>query len=305
MSNPELNIVTGAFGFTGRYITRRLLKMGKRVVTLTRHPEVLNPFGNRVVSVPFNFDNPDKLVKSLEGATTLYNTYWIRFEYRESTFEKAVRNSRILIRAALEAGVRRFVHFSVTNASEDSSLPYFRGKALVEKAIMDSRLSYAIIRPALIFGQGDILINNIAWLLRRFPVFAIPGNGEYQLEPIFVEDVAELAVNVAQSEGNLVVDAVGPERYTFEELIRLLAEKIGSKARIIHLSPPLALMLSKLIGIIVNDVILTRDELNGLMWNLLTSDKPPKGHTRLSKWLTQNAGRLGRSYTSELNRHFL
>jgi uncharacterized protein YbjT (DUF2867 family) len=253
---------------------------------------------------PFNFDDPAELTKSLQGATTLYNTYWVRFSHGRITFEKAVQNTITLIRAAEEAGVRKIVHVSITNASEDSPLLYFRGKGRLEKAIMQSRLSYGIIRPTVIFGTEDILINNIAWILRTFPVFAVPGSGDYRLQPVFAEDMAEMAVSAAHQEGNVILDAVGPEVYTFNELVRLIAEKIRSAARIIHVPPRLALSLSKLIGYVVDDVVLTRDEVAGLMANLLVSDGPPTGETRLSNWLGQNADSVGTRYASELARHY-
>jgi NADH dehydrogenase len=304
MPDREFDIVTGAFGYTGKYITERLLAMGKQVGTLTGHPERPNPFGNRISVSPFSFDNLPELVTVLRGASTVYNTYWVRFPYGRTTFQQAVSNSEILVKAAEEAGVRRIVHLSITNASRDSSLPYFRGKGLVEEAIIHSALSYAILRPTLIFGKEDILINNIAWLLRRFPVFAIPGAGDYRVQPVFVSDLAEIAVRAGQEQGNSIRDAVGPENYTFNEMVLLIARAIGSRARMIHLSPRLALLLSKLIGRLVSDVILTRDEVRGLMAGLLVSKSPPTGWTRLSEWLADNAGQVGTRYSSELGRHY-
>lgn len=304
METPEVNVVTGAFGYTGKYITRRLLSMGKRVITLTGHPNRPNPFGNQVGVFPFNFDNPGELGQSLRGATTLYNTYWVRFSHGQVTFEKAVENTKTLIRAAEEAGVGRIVHVSITNASEDSPLPYFRGKGLLERTIIQSKLSYAIIRPTVIFGTEDILINNIAWLLRRSPVFAVPGSGDYLIQPVFVEDVAEIAVGAGHQDANLVIDAVGPEVYTFEAMVRLIAEKVRSRAKIIHLRPGLALFLSRLVSCLVRDVLLTRDEIEGLMSNLLVSEGPPTGRTRMSEWLEQKADIVGTRYASELARHY-
>lgn len=303
MKSPESNVVTGAFSHSGKYVAARLLAMGESVKTLTGHPERENPFGGRVSAHPLNFDNPEGLVKSMRGAATLYNTYWIRFSHRWGDFDKAVANSQILIRAAEEAGVRRMVHISITNPAEASPFPYFRGKALVEKAIIDSKLSHAIVRPALIFGVEGILINNIAWLLRKFPVFAVPGSGGYRLQPIFVEDLAEIAVSAGHKDDNIVMDAVGPNTFTFEELVRLIAHKINRRARIVHTRPGLMLCLARLIGCIVRDVVLTRDEIGGLMADLLVSQEPANGRTRLSQWLEENAGALGTSYYSELERH--
>ena len=304
METQELNVVTGAFGYTGKYITRKLLSMGKRVKTLTGHPNRPNPFGNQISVTPFHFDNPAELTKSLQGATTLYNTYWVRFPYGQVTYDKAVAQTKTLINAAREAGIRRIVHISITNASDASPFPYFRGKGILEKAVTHSGLSYAIIRPTVIFGHEDILINNIAWFLTKFPVFAIPGDGDYRLQPVFVEDVAGIAVNAGQSNDNVIVDAVGPEIFRYEELIRLIADRVQSKAKIIHLRPGLALFLSKFIGYMVKDVVLTRDEVEGLMANLLVSKNPPTGKTRLSDWLSQHADTIGTKYASELNRHY-
>ena len=244
MEIPELNVVTGAFGYTGKYITRRLLSMGETVRTLTGHPNKQNLFGQQVSVFPFNFDDPSKLTKSLQGATTLYNTYWIRFQRGQVTFDKAVENTKTLIKMAEEAGVCRIVHLSITNASEESPLPYFRGKGVVEKAVIHSRLSYVIVRPTVIFGTEDVLINNIAWLLRKFPVFAILGSGDYRIQPVFVEDVAEIAVSAAHGDDNIVIDAVGPEIYTFDQLVQLLANKVHSRAKIVHLRPELAFFLA-------------------------------------------------------------
>lgn len=277
--------------------------MGERVKTLTGHPNRENPFGDQVSAYPFNFDNPSQLVESLQGATTLYNTYWIRFPHRWGTFDEAVENTKTLIKAAEDAGVRRMVHISITNPSEESPFPYFKGKALVEEAIINSKLSYAIVRPALIFGMEGILINNIAWLLRKFPLFAISGSGDYQVQPVFVEDVAEIAVNAGNKNDNMIMDAGGPEIFQFEELVRLIADKIHSRARIVHVRPGLALFLARLTGYIVGDVVITRDEMEGLMSNLLISQDPATGQTRLSQWLGENADAIGVKYASELKRH--
>jgi len=303
--DAKLDVVTGAFGYTGKYIARRLLAQGRKVKTLTGHPQRPNPFGeDRVAAVPFNFDKPDALRESLRGISTLYNTYWVRFSHGPVTFERAVQNTKTLIAAAADAGVKRFVHVSITNPSLDSPLPYFSGKAQLEQALAESGLSYAIVRPTVIFGIEDILVNNIAWLLRHFPVFATPGTGAYPLQPIYVEDMAQLAVDVARQEENVTLDAVGPDIFTFDEMVRLIAQKVGSKARIVHVSPGVALFLSRLVGYLVNDVTLTANEVDGLMAGLLISESPPTGHTHLADWLDENVDRVGTRYASEIARHY-
>ena len=300
----ELDVVTGAFGYTGKYITRRLLDAGRRVRTITGHPQHMAGFGNQVEIAPMNFSDHAGLVRSLRGASVLYNTYWVRFNHGRATFDEAVTNSRTLVQAAKEAGVRRIVHLSIANPSLDSPLPYYSGKALVEKAIMSSGLSYAILRPTVIFGIEDILINNIAWFARHFPVFAIPGSGRYELQPIFVEDLADLATNSAGQENNLVFDAVGPEIFAFEDLVRQIAIAVDTKPKFIHMSPGVALQILRLVGPVIGDVVLTREEIEGLMTNLLVSKQPATGRTRFSEWLAKNATALGTRYTSELQRHY-
>lgn len=300
----EVNVITGAFSYTGKYITRRLLALGNEVRTLTGHPNNPNPFGEQVKVFPFNFDKPAELVKSLEGATTLYNTYWIRFSHGSMTFDRAVENTQQLIHAAEEAGVQRMVHVSITNPAETSRLPYFRGKAILEEALINSSLSHAIIRPTVIFGDEDILINNIAWLLRRFPVFPIFGSGRYELQPIYVEDMADLVVQAGQQQENLCFDAVGPDIFTFEQLVRLLADTLQRRVVFTHVSPQLGFFLGKLIEPLLGDVLITRDEIAGLMANLLISQQPPTGHTRLNTWLHEHINTIGKVYASEIGRHY-
>ena len=296
----SLNLITGAFGFTGSYIAHRLLAMGERVRTLTNHARK-----NAALEVaPLDFQYPQGLARSMAGASVLYNTYWVRFAYGAAGHAKAVENTRHLIRAAEEAGLKRIVHVSITNPSCDSPLPYFKGKAEVEDMIRSSSLSHAILRPAVVFGKDDILINNIAWFLRRFPFFAIPGKGDYKLQPIFVEDLADLAVAAGHDPENLAMDAVGPEIYQYTDLVQLIRECVRSRSRIVRISPAVVCAASRVLGWLVHDVVLTKDEVRGLMANLLVSKEAPSGKTSLRLWLRENAQTVGRQYASELARHY-
>lgn len=304
MPGSGLDVVTGAFGYTGKYIAWRLLAMGRRVRTLTGHPNRPNPFRGGVEVASLAFEDPAQIAEGLRGATTLYNTYWIRFAHGELTFERAVENTKRLLRAAEVAGVRRVVHISIANASVESPLPYFRGKGLIEEAIKGSGMSHAILRPTVIFGPEDILINNIAWCLRRFPAFAVPGSGVYRLQPVFVEDVADLAVTAGQGRDNVVVDAVGPETLTFLDLVLAIRDAIGSRSRVVRVPAVVAYGLAWLTGLVVRDVVLTWDEISGLMESLLVSLKPPTGKTRLSAWLAANGKTVGVRYASEVLRHY-
>jgi len=300
----ETDVVTGAFGYIGKYIARRLLDSGRQVRTVTTHPDKENPFGAAVRAFPFHFDAPTLLTENLRGARTLYNTYWVRFEYGNSTFERAVENTKTLFRCAQSAGVEKIIHISVTHASATSRLPYYRGKALQEKALVDLGLPYAIVRPTLVFGKEDILVNNIGWMIRRFPLFPIFGTGEYRVQPVYVEDLASIAMANAGEEGSRVIDAVGPETFSFKELVELMASAMGRNVKLVPVSPSLGIFLGRVIGWFVRDVVLTRDELSGLMDSLLCSEQPPNGRTKFSDWMASNADSLGTSYSSELGRHF-
>ena len=295
------DVVTGAFSYTGRFIAARLLAGGREVRTLSRRPPGRDDLD--LLTAPLQFEDVAALIESLKGAETLYNTYWIRFQHAGMTFERAVENTRVLFHAAAEAGVARIVHISVTKAASDSPYPYFRGKAAVERELSALGLPYAIVRPTLVFGARDILVNNIAWILRRFPLFLVP-RGEYRVQPVSVEDVAALAVEAAAAPGNPVLDAAGPDTLTFEQLVRTVRAAVGSRARIVRSGVAPALAMTRLAGLFLRDIVLTRDELLGLMDSLLVSEGAPTGSARFGDWLAQNGNELGRSYVSELARNW-
>ena len=302
-TNAPLHVVTGAFGYSGRYITRRLLAAGYRVRTLTNKPPWPQLFERPIEVHPLAFDDPHKLAESLRGADVLYNTYWVRFEQAGVTFGQAVQNTLRLFEAARVAGVRRIVHISITNPSENSPLPYFRGKALLERALRESGLSWAILRPALLFGGDDILINNIAWCLRHLPVMGVFGDGLYRLQPIHVDDLARLAVELGQRNEPILLHALGPETFTYRGLLQQLGEILDCPRPLIRVSPDTGAWFAKLLGWFLDDVLLTREEILGLMQGLLAVDgQPPTGQVRLTDWARQNAGTLGLHYHSELAR---
>ncbi|MBI3167343.1 MAG: NAD(P)H-binding protein [Chloroflexi bacterium] len=297
--------VTGAFSYSGKYITKRLLEKGEDVITLTNHPNRPDPFNGKVKAFPLNFANQAELVENLRGVDVLVNTYWVRFDKGRNTQPKAVENTRALVNAAVKAGVKRIVHISIANPSADSHLPYYWGKAANEKAVTDSGMSYAILRPTVLVGGGeDILINNIAFLLRRFPFFFIPGDGSYGVQPVHVEDLAGLAADAVYSKENYVIDAVGPDSYTFKELVKLVGDTIGVKRLLISVPPRLALLAAQFLSLFVNDVILTPEEVGGLMANLLVSKEPARARTAFKDWLKENRETVGKNYASELARHY-
>jgi NADH dehydrogenase len=297
-------VVTGAFSYTGKYVTRHLLDKGEQVVTLTNHPHRPDPFDGRVQAFPLDFDHEDSLVSHMAGAEVLVNTYWVRFDRGTVTQPGAVENTRRLVRAARAAGLRRIVHISITNPSLDSPLPYFSGKAANEKTVVDSGLGYSILRPTLIFGREDILINNVAWILRRFPFFAQIGDGRYRLQPVSVDDLAEIAFRSVYQTENEILDVTGPDTWSFDDLVRLVGQKIGCPRPVLHFPAELALQAARFLSLFIGDVLITRDEVRGLMAGLLVSSDPPLGKVRLSDWLEANRETVGRRYASEIARHY-
>jgi len=296
--------VTGAFSYSGKYVAQRLLARGEQVITLTGHPDRPDPFNGGVKAFPLDFKDEQGLIGSLAGVDVLVNTYWIRFDHGQNTQPRAVENTRKLVRAASAAGVKRIVHVSITNPSADSPLPYFRGKAANEKAVIESGMSYAILRPTVLVGAEDILINNIAYLMRRFPIFGLPGDGSYRLQPICVDDLADLIVEGVYAKNNYVIDAVGPDIFTFKEMVELIGGKTGSRRLLVPLPPKLALLAAQFLSLFLGDVLLTPEEVEGLMSGLLVSKEPARGKTGLGDWLDGNKGSVGRRYASELERHF-
>ncbi len=300
--NKQIHAVTGAYGYSGKYIAHRLLAEGQTVITLTNSTQRENPFGQQLAAYPFGFDEPDKLAAALENVKVLYNTYWVRFNHETFAHETAVSNTLTLFKAAQKAGVERIVHVSITNPSLDSHLEYFQGKAQLEQALMDSGVSYSILRPTVLFGKEDILINNIAWMLRKFPVFGVFGDGEYRLQPIYVDDLAKLAVEQGHSHENNIIDAIGPETFTYRELVTEIGRIIGKERPLFSMPPSLGYTVGSLVGRMVNDVLITREEIEGLMADLLVVDSPPAGETRLTEWAKRHKDTLGLQYTSELAR---
>ncbi|MBT8340220.1 MAG: NAD-dependent epimerase/dehydratase family protein [Desulfatitalea sp.] len=208
--------VTGAFGYSGRYITERLLQSGHEVITLTNALNRPNPFGAKVTAFPFHFNAPGKLRGTLQD-----------------------------------------VH---------------------------------------------ALINNIAWSLRHLPVVGVFGDGDYRLQPIYVGDLAQAAAQKVSGNQNEVIEAIGPETFTYTELVAMISRALGVKRPILSVSPSVGYWVCRLIGFWVNDVVITREEIQGLMEGRLCVDAPPLGVTQLTDWIERHRDTLGRRYTSEMSR---
>jgi len=302
-SNGGFDVVTGAFSYSGAAITRQLLAAGRKVRTLTGHP-ARAPRDSPVEIRALDFGDPAALANSLAGASTLYNTYWVRFARGPVDHPAAVANSRTLFSAAGAAGVRRIVHVSITHPSTSSPYSYFRGKAAVEQALSEAGVPHAILRPAILFGSDGVLINNIAWLLRRLPVFAVGGTGAYRIRPIHVDDLAKLCLEAASSADTYTLDAVGPERPTFRELVCFIKDAVGSRSRLVHAPGALIPAVATVLGWALRDTLLTGDEYRAMADELADTDGPATGQIAVTGWITKNKDTLGRRYANEIERHF-
>jgi NADH dehydrogenase len=304
----DFDVVTGAFSYSGAAIASELQAAGRRVRTLTGHPGRAPAGGAvdvRAIEVrPLDFSDPAGLAGSMRDARTLYNTYWVRFAHGKESHPVAVANSRVLFQAAVEAGVRRIVHISITNPDPDSPYPYFRGKAAVELALADLGIPHTVLRPAILFGGDGVLINNIAWLLRHLPVFAVGGTGEYRIRPIHVDDLARLCVRAGNADRTETIDAVGPERPTFLELVSTIKAAVRSRSQIVRVPGTVIPPVARMLGLALRDTLLTADEYQGMADGLADTDGPATGETVLSQWIADHKDILGRAYASELARHF-
>lgn len=300
----ERHAVTGAFGYSGRQIAKRLLRRGLDVVTLTNKPPQPEWFDRPLETCPLCFDDPERLARALDGVRVLYNTYWVRFNHRNFTHADGIRNSGVLFEAARRAGVERIVHVSIANPSEDSPFEYYRGKAVIERKLRETGVPHSILRPTVLFGHGDILMNNIAWTLRRFTIVGYFGKGGYRIRPIHLDDFADLAVEHGTHAGNEIVDAVGPEDYLYKDLLQTVSTIIGSRNLLLPIPKWTGYAVAKCVGWIHHDRFLTWQEIGALCANLLTSDAPATGSISLRDYLHENRDTIGRSYANELRRRF-
>jgi uncharacterized protein YbjT (DUF2867 family) len=298
-------LITGASGFIGGAIAERLVDRAE-VRGLTSHP-AKNRFGDRVRSFAYDFDDPARMAPAFDGVDVFVNSYYVRFNYGGLTFETAVDRTRALLARARSAGVPKIVHVSVSNASESSDLPYYANKARIERLVAQSGIDYTILRPALVVGPGDILVNNIAYFLRRLPVFTIFGDGSYRAQPITVDAFAGIALDAVDGgHRNATLAVAGPSDWAFLDMVRAIRAAVGSRALIAHAPAWVALAGLRVAGVFLRDVVLTSDEVKGLTREYLCAADPLRRGADFADWLRQPgvAVSLGARYESELARHF-
>lgn len=306
--NAPVDLVTGAFGNAGSAIAAVLAAGGRQVRTLTGHPPAAKIDGRSTTGTadvevrPFTWDDPAELTRSFEGVSTFYNTYWMRQGDGHGSYDLAVERCLALISAAEAAGVERIVHISVAHPSATSPYPYFRGKARVEDRLSSGSVPSAVVRPTLIFGGDSVLLNNLAWILRRVPVFAVPGTGRYRVRPVHVDDIARICVEAGQRTVSEVIDAVGPDRPTYAEMVRHVRDAVGGRAVILGAPTPVVLAGGRVLGAVLRDDVINRDELVSTVEGLADTDGPSTGTISYRRWLADHAAELGQTYINERRR---
>jgi NADH dehydrogenase len=294
-------VVTGPFSYIGSAVARELRRRGWTIHALTNRRR---PAGADDITVaPLRFD-PEHLTRELERADALVSTYWIRLPHGGQDFGNAVANSRILIDAARRARVGRLVSVSVSNADAGSSLGYYRGKAHVDEAVRAAGLPCAIVRPTLVVGPADVLTSNIAWFLRRFPLFPVPDGGRYRVQPITLADTGRVIADAVEAPGDVEVDAAGPEILSFRDYVRTVARACGVRRLVVGAPAWLSLLALRLLAPLLHDVVLTREEIEGLAQEKLVSREAPRGTESVTDWLLAHGAGLGRRYVNDRDRHF-
>jgi uncharacterized protein YbjT (DUF2867 family) len=203
------------------------------------------------------------------------------------------------------------VYVSILHADPASPYPYFAGKGQLERHLAALGVPHAIARPAILFGdspgrgtEASVLLNNIAWLLRRLPAFAVADGGRYRVRPVHVDDLARLCVELAGQDGDVTVDAVGPESLPFRQLVGLIRSATGSRSLLVPVPGWALPPLSAVLGAVLRDVLLTAEEYYAMRDGLADSAGPATGQESLSGWIAAHGPELGRRYANELDRHY-
>lgn len=235
-------LVTGGSGFIGRRVVARLAEAGRPVRVLARGQRQADlPQG--VERLPGNVATGEGLAEAMEGVERVVHLVAIIRETRGQTFDGVIRGgTERVVEAARAAAVKKLVHVSAIGARDDPTYPYLHAKWRAEQAVMGSGLNYTILRPSIVFGEGDEFINALAALVRGNPLVPIAGEGKTRFQPIWVEDVVTCIVACLEdgSHDGEVVEIGGPEHLTYKEMVDAVQEALGRRRPKLHI--PLALM---------------------------------------------------------------
>jgi uncharacterized protein YbjT (DUF2867 family) len=236
-------VVTGGTGFIGREVVSRLLEEGGvEVAVTTRYPERPDPWEGRVRKIQAFAGDTISLGKAFTGADTVVHA--IQFPNApvedpakgRTYMEVDGRGTEAAVGVARKLGVRRFVYLSGAGAGKGLAQPWFKAKDIAERAVRESGMEYAIVRPSWIYGPGDHSMNRFIWFCRHLPLVPVIGDGRTPVYPAYVKDVARALVDLVRREDarDTVLEIGGPQRLTMDDVIRTIQEVLGRRRPLVH-----------------------------------------------------------------------
>ena len=238
-----LVLVTGATGFLGQRVVRELLARRHQVRCLIHSPGKERVFDHRTVEVHYgSILSPDALKQAFYDVQSVVHLVGIIRAGRGATFDGIHRQGTANVAtAARDAGARELIYVSALGATSDASYPYFHSKRQAELQVIDSGLEYTILRPSVLFGEGDEFLTALAGLVRLGPVTPVIGGGRNRMQPVAADDVARC---VAASVGNStvkrkIIELGGPHRLSYNALLDEVALAMGKRVRRLHIPTPL------------------------------------------------------------------
>jgi NADH dehydrogenase len=268
--------VVGATGFVGRHVVSHLLDAGHTVRAISRSGGRLPGWPEGAVqALAADVERGSGLVDALQGADAAVHLVAIPREQHGRTFERTnVGGVRHAVDAALEAGVRRFVHLSVLGAVDDPALDYLRSKWRGEEIVRSSGLDWVILRPSLLFGEGDgffsLIVTTLTWWSPG--VVAIPGDGSARFQPLSVDDLA-IAVERSAREpdrAGRTYELGGPDYLTYRQIVDAVMRVTGKRRLKMSLPIPLISALTAVTDRILPVFPVSHDQIRSLRTNNFT-----------------------------------
>lgn len=290
-------LVTGGTGFVGRRLVARLVEAGERVRVIARGVRQAR-LADGVEVVKGNLASGGGLSEAMEGVERVVHLVAIIREVGDQTFDSVIRQGAVnMVNAAKAAGIKKLVHQSAIGARDDPHFLYHKAKWDAEQAVRESGLKYTIVRPSLIFGEGDEFFSTLASLVRWNPIVPIAGDGKTRFQPIWIEDVVTCLVECLKDgvHDNAVVEIGGPEHLTYEEMVDMVAQVLGKRRLKAHI--PLFLMrpMASLMEFVLPKPPVTHEQLKMLaIDNVTEPDAVPRQFAFQPQRLADGLGYLKR-----------
>lgn len=268
--------LTGGTGFVGGYLRAALRQAGHTLVALTRHPE---PPADGITWLRGELAETDILTEAMRECDAVVHLVGILTEHGNATFQRVhVQGTEQVLAAMRQAGVTRLLHMSALGAGPKQPTAYFRSKWQAEELVRAAGIAYTIFRPALIFGPGDGFLSVLIRQVRRLPIVPVVGTGTYPFAPISIHAVCAAYLHaLAHPQATLAktVELCGPEVYSYEEILRLIAAHYAITKLRVHI--PLWVMR---LGIATAQALhlptpITRDQLTMLLLGSVCDDQSP------------------------------